>query len=383
MKILFLTTVLPKKQRMGSEVASQCFIDALEKLGHEVTTVGYMRIDDVFECDSKEILIDKRYIETKRAKFYPLFWMTLSFLSNFPYSAAKYLSKAYVRTVKSLLSDQSYSLAIVDHAQLEWVEPHLGSECKRFAIFHNVEHVIYQEICRSSQNPIAKWIYQREANLVKNMEDRLAGNVQEVWALTEKDAKYFSETGTVLARAIALPPGLADIIEQKVTKEFDIGIIGSWAWRANVEGLEWFLTHIYPHLPSSCTIHVAGKGADWLVGKYQNLTYRGFVPDAHEFMAQAKVVAIPTLSGSGIQIKTLDAIASGSPIVATPVAVRGISDLPATVQVVEQPEDFTQRLISFLSATHVDRQDSQEALNWCRARQSKFLNDVSTAISQV
>jgi hypothetical protein len=49
-------------------------------------------------------------------------------------------------------------------------------------------------------------------------------------------------------------------------------------------------------------------------------------------MAQAKVVAIPTLSGGGIQIKTLDAIASGSAIVATPVALRGISDPPATVQ---------------------------------------------------
>jgi hypothetical protein len=73
MKILFLTTVLPSKQRMGSEVASQCFIDALNQNGYEVSVVGYMRSDDVFELNQQEILVDKRYIETKRAKFIRFF----------------------------------------------------------------------------------------------------------------------------------------------------------------------------------------------------------------------------------------------------------------------------------------------------------------------
>jgi hypothetical protein len=40
---------------------------------------------------------------------------------------------------------------------------------------------------------------------------------------------------------------------------------------------------------------VAGKGAEWLSGKYPNVDYIGFVPDATEFMKKVRVVAIPTL----------------------------------------------------------------------------------------
>jgi polysaccharide biosynthesis protein PslH len=76
MKFLFLTTVLPRQQRMGSEVASQCFINALQAVGHEVTVMGYQRIDDRFELSSSEVAIGQRYIETKKAKHYFFIWLS-------------------------------------------------------------------------------------------------------------------------------------------------------------------------------------------------------------------------------------------------------------------------------------------------------------------
>jgi hypothetical protein len=162
------------------------------------------------------------------------------------------------------------------------------------------------------------------------------------------DAKYFSSLENVgKVRVFGIPPGLDKLQPiASVSKQCDIGILGSWSWRANEEGLQWFLQSVYPHLPSSLLIHIAGKGGDWLVEKYPNIHYRGYVPDAQEFMAQARVMAIPILSGSGIQIKTLDAIASGSSIVATPIALRGISDPPSTVKIAENSEDFANLLVS-------------------------------------
>ena len=67
LKVLFLTTVLPRKRRMGSEVASQTVIDALTELGAEVTVVGYIRTDDDYSLGSREVCAGKRYIETKGA----------------------------------------------------------------------------------------------------------------------------------------------------------------------------------------------------------------------------------------------------------------------------------------------------------------------------
>lgn len=383
MKILFLTTVIPSKKRMGSEVASQCFIDALNQNGYKVAVVGYMRIDDVFAQSQQEIVVGKRYIETKRAKFYTGIWLMLSFLKGFPYSAAKYYSNTYIKTLKTLLSTETYDAIIIDHPQLSWIEHFIDTQNKIITIAHNIEQEIYQEICKNARSFISKWIYGREAYLIKEMEDKLATTAREVWTLTQHDSKYFSSLeGAGRVKLFALPPGLAKLRDKPISKNFDVGIIGSWAWKANEEGLQWFLQTVYPHLPANLSIHVAGKGADWLTAEYPNIHYRGFVPDAQEFMAQAKVVAIPSLSGGGIQIKTLDAIASGAAIVGTPVALRGISAPPQTVKVAEQPEDFASLLVAAIASPFVP-QAFNDALDWYHTRQDKFIADVACAINEL
>jgi hypothetical protein len=384
MKLLFLTTILPSKKLHGSEIASQSFIDALNQSGCKVSVVGYSRKEDgVFEQTAQEILVKEQFIETKKAKLYPAFWFILSLIKNLPYSSAKYYSNDYISVVKSFLNDRNYDVIVVDHSQLGWLTKFIKDSDKLIFTTHNIEHEIYSQHLENTHNFIAKLIYKREADLIKEMEDKLANRANEVWTLTQHDANYFSnvkKTGKV--RVLDLPSGFAKLQEKPLIKKIDIGIIGSWPWRANEEGLQWFLQKVYAHLPTHLSIHVAGRGAEWLTGKYSNIHYQGFVPDAQEFMAQAKVVAIPMLSGGGIQIKTLDAIASGSAIVATPVALRGISAPPQTVKVASQPEDFANLLVSAITSPS-NPQAFDEAQDWYRARRDKFIADVASAINEL
>jgi hypothetical protein len=385
MNILFLTTILARKKQLGGEISTQAFIDGLTKNGHQVSVLGYSRKDDLyFKKSHQEIVIGQRYIESKRTKFYSLIWLMVSLIKNLPYSAGKYYSIEYINTVKEKLSHENYDVIIIDHSRLGWLNYFIEAKYKTALIAHNIEHEIYLESSNTAQNLISKWLYRREARLVKEMEDRLAASLNEVWAYTPHDAKYFSSLDNVgKVRVFGIPPSLNKLQPiSSISKQFDIGIIGSWSWRANEEGLQWFLQSVYPNLPSSLSIHIAGKGGDWLIQKYGNIHYRGYVPDAQEFMAQAKVMAIPILSGSGIQIKTLDAIASGSSIVATPIALRGISDSPPTVKIAENPEDFANFLVSAVNSP-AKRQASEEALSWVQTRQDNFIADVARAISEM
>lgn len=381
-KVLFLTTVLPRNQRMGGEVASQAFIDGLTQCGYQVFVVGYMRPDDSFALSETEIVIGKRPIETKKAKLFIFLWLLFSLIQNLPYSAQKYFSRHYINTVRHLTNHNDYDLIIIEHAQLGWLGRYISPKEKIVAIAQNIEHEIYLSNAKATKNPIIRWIYQREARLIKAMEDRLACTSAATWTLTEYDAKYFAGLpGTKAAIPFDLPPGLKLPDKQPTVKHFDIGLIGSWAWRPNEEGLRWFLSEVYPHL-SEVTIHVAGRGADWLEDQYPNLTYRGFVPDAQAFMAQARVVAIPTLSGGGVQIKTLDAIASGSAVVATPIALRGISQIPDTVRVAEQPTDFAELLQSAIATTTPETSDiaAIAAREWFKQRCDSFIAALTAAI---
>ncbi|MDJ0798470.1 MAG: glycosyltransferase [Calothrix sp. MO_167.B12] len=384
MKILFLTTILLSQGRNGSEVGTQCFIDGLKECGHQVSVLGYLRKGDYLEkTDPSVFVVSERYVETKLSKTSALFWMFLSFLSGLPYSSVKYYSKEYVGMVKELLAKDNYDLIIIDHPQLCWLEHLVQEKDKLVTISHNLEHKLYLETAEKARNFISKFIYSREAHLIKIQENKLATTVKQVWTVTENDAKYFSNLeGGAKAIAFTQPPASEKLLDKPLNKEFDIGLLGSWTWRANEEALQWFLEKIHPLLPPNLSIHIAGKGADWLNGKYSNICYRGVVPDAQEFMAQAKVVAIPTLSGGGIQIKTLDAIASGSLIVATPVAIRGISQPPSTITVADNPEKFAQYLISAVTLSST-LHNFDDAKDWYRARRDKFFNDIDDAIQDM
>ena len=375
--VLFLTTVLPGARRMGSEVASQAVIDALNACGATVDVLGYVRTGENYALRPGETCIGMRHIETKSARGRALVWLAGSFLSGLPYSAAKYRSAEYVKAVRDKLQSGRYDLAVLDHAQLGWLVPELRDRIPIVAMAHNVEAEMYRQLSTVAASFAGRMIYRREASAIARLERRFVDAAAMVWALTEHDAGVFrrikSTPGEV--SVIGLPAAASHTAPLVSVKEFDIGLIGSWSWKANAEALEWFFGEVLPLLPADCTIHIAGGGADAFGGRFPNVQVRGFVPSAQDFLAAARVVAIPTLSGGGIQIKTLDAIASGSRIVATPVAVRGIDDAPASVVVASAAADFAQALMAAVGTAGSDV--SVSGRQWARERELKFTRDIA------
>lgn len=381
MKILYLTTVLPSKRTTGGEIASQCFIDALEHSGHKVLVLGYQREGVTFKQKSNEIAVAERYIETEKSRLYSMLWMSLGMLKNLPYSSAKYYSQKYISQLKAILKKEKFDIFIIDHAQMGWLIPFLDNQVKVIFIAHNVEHEIYLEQLKNSQSHISQSVYKREAYLIKDMEDNLALRAAQVWTFTEYDASYFINMNWA-SKFFNLFSHLKISQNQSKNKSFDIGIIGCWTWKANKLGLIWFLEKVYPHLPTNLSIQIAGNGAEWLEGKYPNVNYCGFVPSVQTFMEQAKVLAIPSISGGGVQIKTLDAIASGSPLVATPTALRGISQYPSSVMLAQKPEDFAFYLVKLL-ALNTEADICDQAIAWSENRRDKFFADVNYAINHL
>jgi glycosyltransferase involved in cell wall biosynthesis len=381
MKILYLTTVLPSKKTTGGEIASQSFIDALQDNGHKILVLGYQRPGSIFKAKNNQIPIAQRHIETEKSRLYPMLWMSLGLLKNLPYSSAKYYSQKYINQLKTILKQENFDIFIIDHAQMGWLVPFVNNKAKIIFIAHNIEHEIYLAQLKNSQSQISQHIYQRETDLIKDMEDNLAKITTQVWTFTEDDASYFLNLNKA-TKSFHLPSSLKISSHQPTIKNFDIGIIGSWTWKANKLGLNWFLEKVYLHLPTNLSIHIAGLGAEWLRGKYPNINYCGFVPSVQTFMAQAKVLAIPSISGGGVQIKTLDAIASGSPLVATPTALRGISEYPSSVIVAEKPEEFANSLVQLLTLNTIP-DISADAIAWSENRISKFSADITCAINHL
>lgn len=387
MKALILTPSLPSTEKQtGADICLQAFLKALRINGFKLTVVGFLRTGESLPTPNNEFIsIGSIHVETKEAKLSPLFWMSKSLFKNLPYTAARYYSKRYISKVQELLDSNKYDVIILDHSyQLAWIEPFITEKHKIVSIAQNIENQVYADRINESKNQFTRWLYRRESTLIKEIEDHLTTVSAETWALTDNDAGYFSsipKSGQV--RVMSLPASLGSMSSTATNKTCDICLIGSWIWKPNGDGLHWFFHKVYPLLPPYLKIEVAGRGADWLDKKYSNVAYRGFVSDARDFMAQAKVIAIPSISGGGIQIKTLNSIGLGLPIVATPFAMRGVSNPPSFVAVAEQPQDFANSLLAYISSELDTVTTANEAAVWAKERQKHFFRDIGIAVNEI
>jgi len=340
-RVLYLTTVYPGHRRTGGDVCSQDYIDGLKRSDVEVDVVCFLRPGDPWPSDPSVHVVEQRAIESAQSGFWFYLWMLICLLRGTPYSAEKYRSSRYRRVVSELLARHRYPLCILDHAsRLSWMLPELPPDLPVVANTHNIEHLLYEGLQRKASRPINRWVYAREARLVKVIELDLAAKAAEVWTVTPVDGAFFSGLPSPpRVRAFETAPAHFTPPRPLPPKRYDVGLLGNWQWHANLEGLQWFVDEVLPAAPE-LQVELAGNGADWLREQSPRLRVRGFVEDGRHFLCEARVIAIPSTSGAGVQIKTLEAIALGMPVVATTIAVRGLSDLPSTVQLADDPYQF-------------------------------------------
>ncbi|HEX8067698.1 MAG TPA: glycosyltransferase [Thermoleophilaceae bacterium] len=381
MSVLVVTNLLPAG-RSGGEIVTRSVVDALRSAGRDVRVLGYRRTDDRAPEAGGEVCVGRRPAETAGAGARALGWGARAVAGRAPYSAVKWRSRAYARAVEGELRERP-EVVIVDHAGLEVViPPSEAVAAPTVFVAHNAEGEMYGRLAAEARGPLRRWPYAREARLIRGVEARLVRRARQTWALTEDDASYLrgldpaadvrtlDVASSIDAPAAAPEPG------------FDVAAIGTWSWHANARGLEWFADEVVPLLPAGTTVEVAGRGADWLRGRHPGVAVRGMVPDALEFMSRARVVAVPSVTGGGVQIKTLDAIASGVPVVATAVATRGLDDLPGSVAVAPDPEAFAAELVRLAAERDRERLRA-EALAWTRARRERLGAAVAAWVAEL
>ncbi|MDX6583389.1 MAG: hypothetical protein QOI10_2573 [Solirubrobacterales bacterium] len=378
MTILFMTTVLPGGRRTGGEVASSSFIEAMRSNGHRVVVIGYQRPGAPAPLDPDVISAGTRPIESRDGGVRVGAWLASAIARGLPYSIAKYRSRRYRRVLQATALATPPDLLVIDHAQMGWALPVEGPGRPVALLAHNLEHELYGEAAGRGGGPVG-WMNRREARLMEGFERRIARAVDRVWTLTRTDAAALNGLGAPSVRAFALPPSV-EVDDRHTVPEHDVGILGTWTWSANATGLRWFVDEVRPLLPPSVSVGVAGAGSEPFAAG-PNLVAAGRVDDAASFLRSSRVVAVPSLAGGGLQIKTLDAIASGMPVVATPTALRGIDDPPPTVRVAESPKAFAAAIERVLQSP-AGEDERRSAAGWVQRRRDQFRSELAEELTE-
>lgn len=86
----------------------------------------------------------------------------------------------------------------------------------------------------------------------------------------------------------------------------------------------------------------------------ESVTVTGYVEDPGPYLASCEVFVAPLISGTGIKIKVLEAMASGVPVVANDVAMQGIpAQADRDYLHAQSADDFALQVVKLLQNIHL------------------------------
>lgn len=352
LRLAFLTALIPvEKPDTGFEIANAAILSALRAAGHEVTAFGFLRPGEVPADPAASVVIDHVAIENAEVgKGQKLRWLARALLANLPVACAKLRLAGEGRLVEAVRARGPFDALILNSVMLPGAFPALLDLGPCVLVEHNIEFVSARQSAAHAGDLVVAWLYAREARLLETIERRLWDRARFIWTLAEEDGAALGPAHEHKAAVLPLVSGAAPPASGPPPEPVhDVGLIGTWSWAPNFIGLDWFLREVCPLLPADVTVAVAGRLPPGMAAAPPQVTMLGRVPDADDFLRSCRIVALSSRAGTGVQLKTVQAMQLGLPAVTTALSCRGFTEIPDNFSLADTPQEFADALVRRLA----------------------------------
>ncbi len=337
-RILFLTNRVPYPLKDGGNLAMRTMIDGYIAAGWKVflltmNTTRHTVAESVIEKEFAyldgcvSVSVDNR-ITLKRM-------FVNHFFSREPEHVSRFYTQEYADKLEEVLQQFKPDVIQVESVYLTSYLPRIRGLSNAVLVLrmHNVEYQIWQGMAGKTKNVLKAAYLERLAERIRNYERNAWHDYDLLLTITERDAGlvYRLEDS---ANLIVAPFGINTSGISMADNEQWVGYhIGAMDWLPNQQGMRWFLHKVWPGIRKMCPtfqFHFAGRGmsADFMNTKLKGVHCEGEVEDADKFINDKKILIVPLLSGGGIRVKILEAMARGKVVITTSKGIKGIEAKP-------------------------------------------------------
>jgi glycosyltransferase involved in cell wall biosynthesis len=263
-------------------------------------------------------------------------------------------SKEYVEEVKKLAVDSD--IIVFSHPYLWPLNKFIGSNKKIVYEAHNLEYLLKKDYIKDSRYVTKIYDVEKEASLMSDV----------VLCTSKEDKENLIEIyGSKPEKILVTPNGVDTskipfILNEEREKQKELTglsgaitviFVGSWH-PPNLEALK-FITDELCKRQIKYKFIVVGSVKDYYLNKYgklpENVLAFGTVDEdeKYEIYKLADIAINPMFSGSGTNLKMLDYMSAGIPVVSTPIGARGL-DIENEVHALICPAEEFQAKISRL-----------------------------------
>lgn len=318
MRVLFVTSRFPGPDFRGDQLRAYQQIRALSER-HAITLLSAEPAVD--PAHATELAQRCEHVQVLPRATWPSAWQALAALPRRrPLQSALYASWPPPAALAALLQRGRFDLAHVQLARLGDLLPRLAPlPC----VLDLVDALSLNMRRRAAYDraPLA-WLARREAHHLARWERDLCAQASAVTIASGVDADSIGssralhriDNGVDLQRfAYAAADGRSDVV-----------FSGNLGYFPNVDAASWFAREVLPRLqarrPQLRLRLVGARPAATLrklAAQQAGIDLIGPVADMHAALAAAAVAVVPLRAGSGQQLKLLEAMASGTPVVAS------------------------------------------------------------------
>ena len=226
---------------------------------------------------------------------------------------------------------------------------------------HNTEHCLLSRRADYERQPVRS-LLRWESARVARIEARVTGNARVVAACSENDRRELLELAPQASERILVVPNGVDVqhydaVANTPGESRTLLITGSFDWRPNLIGLDWFLAEVLPALRAripngNYTIRVAGRMGPELIERLNHVDNISAVPnpkDMRDELARACIVVAPIIASSGTRLRILEAWAAGRPVVTTTAGALGLRYRDdEELLVADSPAEFADAIVRAL-----------------------------------
>lgn len=355
MKVLFLTNKLPHAEVAGGHRIIYQRIRYLVEQGHQVGLLTFLKDETAEEIDSlKPLLSELHTLPYPRRNI-----LLRAFHDYIAFSRSAVFWKSYsidmVRAVGEIAEKGKYDIIVAEFSEM-------GQYLHKNPYLSAVHKVVSCHRCVTSSyekytalGEVSLHLYLKSLPQLRGLEKyefNMYRSADRIMVLTPQDRFVMQYYAPDLA--ISVVPSGVDIryLQENppVPKEPIVLLSGYMGDPANDDGVRWFYHHVWPQLSRrhpEVKFYIVGAGANArirrLAKKDPHIIVTGAVPDMRPYRNRASVFVAPIRLGSGMRLKTLEAMAGGLPVVSTSLGVAGIeAQTGVNCLVADTPELFTQ-----------------------------------------
>lgn len=167
-----------------------------------------------------------------------------------------------------------------------------------------------------------------DLSMTPSLEQKYLRRSNMIMSIQENESMFFRFLAPHIPCITVYPP--LTFTKQDVVDNKNILYIASNN-QLNKEGLVWFIDNIFPQIITlfpQYTLLIGGKISDAMkeYSNYSNINILGMVDNIVEFYKQGNIVVNPTLKGTGLKIKTIEAISYGKLVITSKHSSDGLYD---------------------------------------------------------